>query len=115
MALGTAGEAAVARWYEHAGWRVLDRNWRDGRLGEIDLVVVREGVIAFCEVKTRSGTGFGLPSEAVGFRKQSQLRRLAAAWLSAHDVRHRGLRFDVASVMWPRGGQPTIEVIEGAF
>ena len=115
MALGAAGEAAAARWYEQAGWRVLDRNWRDGRQGEIDLVVIRGGVIVFCEVKTRSGVGFGTPAEAVGVRKQSQLRRLAAAWLSAHDVRHRGLRFDVASVMWPAGAEPTIEVIEGAF
>lgn len=115
MPLGGAGEAAVARRYEAAGWQVLDRNWRHGREGEIDLVLFEGGVVVFCEVKTRSGTGFGAPVEAVGPRKQAQLRRLAAAWFASHDVRHVGVRFDVASVLWPRGGEPEIELIEGAF
>jgi putative endonuclease len=114
-ALGTAGEDAVARWYADAGYRVLDRNWRC-REGELDVVVARDSVLVFCEVKTRRGTGFGVPAEAVTFTKQRRLRTLAMRWLDAHpEARARTLRFDVASVLAPRDAAAVIDVIEGAF
>src|SRR5262249_22931270 len=113
-ALGTSGEEAVARWYEQAGYDVLDRNWRV-REGELDLVLRRDRTVVFCEVKTRRGTGYGLPAEAVTFPKQRRLRGLALRWLDARGVRAKELRFDVASVLVPRDGPPVIEVIEAAF
>ena len=62
--LGVAGEDAVAAWYSNAGYALLDRNWRC-REGELDLVVARDRAVVFCEVKTRRGTAFGAPFEAV--------------------------------------------------
>lgn len=110
--LGTAGETAVAAWYEAAGYRVLDRNWRC-RAGELDLVVARDATIVFCEVKTRRSAAFGPPAEAVTYRKQRRIRGLALAWL--HERGARGeLRFDVASVRSRRDGLE-VEVIEAAF
>ena len=88
----------------------MARNWRS-RQGEIDLIARRDGLIAFCEVKTRSSTAFGEPFEAVTRSKQLRLRRLAAEWLrSGHRGVRYDLRFDVASV---RGS--SVDVIEGAF
>ena len=113
--LGAAGEDAVARWYVHGGYEVIDRNWRC-RDGELDLVVARDSVLVFCEVKTRRSTAFGVPAEAVTRTKQRRLRTLAVRWLDAHpDARRRTLRFDVASVLAARGTEPVIDVIEGAF
>ena len=113
--LGDAGEDLVARWYVDAGYRVLDRNWRC-REGELDVVVARGSVLAFCEVKTRRTTAFGVPAEAVTLAKQRRLRTLAMRWLDDHPAsRARTLRFDVASVLAPRDGPPVIDVIEGAF
>ncbi len=113
-ALGASGEAAVARWYERAGYEVLDRNWRV-REGEIDLVLRRGTTIVFCEVKTRRSTAFGAPVEAVTFAKQRRLRGLAMRWLDAHGTRAADLRFDVASVLAARDQPPVIEVVEAAF
>jgi putative endonuclease len=113
-ALGADGEAAVARWYERAGYEVLDRNWRV-REGELDLVLRRDRTVVFCEVKTRRGTGYGLPAEAVTFAKQRRLRGLALRWLDTRGVRAKELRFDVASVLVSRDAPPVIEVIEAAF
>ena len=113
--LGAAGEDSVARWYIAAGYRVLDRNWRC-REGELDLVLGRDATVVFCEVKTRRGDRFGAPVEAVTVGKQRRLRVLATRWLSAHPGAHaRDLRFDVASVLAPIDGPPTVEVVEGAF
>ena len=113
-ALGTDGESAVARWYEAAGYEVLDRNWRV-REGELDLVVRRGATLVFCEVKTRRSTAFGAPVEAVTFAKQKRIRGLALRWLAAHDTHAADLRFDVAAVMVDGRRPPVIEVVEAAF
>ncbi len=101
----------VAAWYEARGYRVADRNWRC-RDGEIDLVLVRrsEGLVVFCEVKTRSSGRFGTGLEAVTRPKQVRLRRLAIAYLADATVRPRRLRFDVASV-----DAGVVQVVENAF
>jgi putative endonuclease len=110
-ATGTQGEDAAARWYEARGYRVVARNWRC-REGELDLVVARHGELVFCEVKTRAGTRYGTPAEAVTPTKQRRLRRLATRYLAeaAPPAHARHLRFDVASVL---AGE--VEVIEAAF
>lgn len=110
LSLGASGEDAAARWYEHAGYDVVGRNWRCA-FGELDLVLRRGPLVVFCEVKTRSSDRFGTPAEAVTYRKRVRLRRLAAEWLAGCEgAGGRAVRFDVAAV---RGG--TVEVIEDAF
>lgn len=95
---------------------MLSRNWRC-RDGELDLVAARARCVVFCEVKTRSGTGFGIPAEAVTGEKQRRLRRLAARWLGEQPPSggFADLRFDVACVTLRPGMEPDLEVIEGAF
>ncbi len=98
----------AARWYLDAGYEILDRNWRV-RSGELDLVLLRDGEIVFCEVKSRRSERFGAAAEAVDRRKQLRIRSLAAQWLKANARRGR-VRFDVATVTGVE-----VEVIEGAF
>jgi putative endonuclease len=112
--LGQRGEALVAAWYEHAGYEVLDRNWRR-REGELDLVLGRGRSVVFCEVKTRTSNRFGAPVEAITRTKQRRIRVLAGLWLGERGLGGRDLRFDVASVMVERGRDPVIDVLEGAF
>ena len=107
------GERRAAAWYEARGYEILARNWRC-REGELDLVARRGGVLAFCEVKARSGTAFGVPAEAVTAAKQARIRRLAARWLAEHGSglgrRPGTIRFDVAAIL----GEG-LEVFEEAF
>jgi putative endonuclease len=107
--LGDRGEAAAAAWYEANGYEVLARNWRC-RLGEIDLIVKRGHLVAFCEVKTRASQAFGHPVEAVTREKRDRVRHLAARWLQDTPVRPGIIRFDVVAVQGDR-----TEVVEGAF
>jgi putative endonuclease len=88
---------------------VLARNWRT-RDGELDLIVRRNRIIVFCEVKARGTDAFGSPAEAVNHLKRQKVRVLAATWLEDSPIRPREIRFDVVSVI---GDQ--VQVLEGAF
>ena len=111
--IGSRGEDAAADVYRRRGYRVLARNWRC-RLGELDLVVERGGVLVFCEVKSRRQSVFGGGFEAVTWRKQAKLRTVAEAFLQSTGSRPQATRFDVASVA-VRGARSTIELFEDAF
>ena len=80
--IGVRGEDLACAELERQGMRVLERNWRC-RLGEIDIVAAETGekgvTLVFCEVKCRSGLGFGHPLEAITCTK---MRTAAATGLA---------------------------------
>lgn len=112
-ALGRFGEDVAARWLADQGYQVVDRNWR-GAEGELDLVAIHQGWWVAVEVKTRRGTGFGHPFEAITPRKLRRLHRLALLWAIAHPESRRlaGWRVDAVSVLLPAGGGMTVEVLK---
>ncbi|MCL3860237.1 YraN family protein [Actinotalea sp. K2] len=111
-AVGRYGENVAAHHLVQAGWDVVDRNWR-GASGEVDIVALEGDELVVVEVKTRRGTGFGYPAEAVTAAKLARLRRLAAQWLDAHDLHPRGVRIDVIAVVLPRQGSAQVEHLRG--
>lgn len=110
---GELGERIAARWFERSGWRVLARRFRAGRR-DIDLVIEREGLIAFVEVKARSGQEFGDPVEAVHRRKQRSLTKSAQSWIARHGRAEEKYRFDVMGVLL-RDRKVFVRHIPGAF
>lgn len=113
QALGRRGEDLAAKWYEAAGYEVVERNWRSPFGGELDLVCRRGGLLVVCEVKARQTVRYGSPLEAVDARKRRRLRRLASQYLAVVELPGPGLqvRFDVATL----GPDRTLTVLEGAF
>lgn len=107
--VGSSGEDLAAAWYVANGYEVVDRNWRC-RHGELDLVLRNGRQVVFCEVKARTGLGFGAPAEAITRDKKQRIRFLAARWLEDAKPRPAEIRFDVAAVLGD-----DVEVLEGAF
>jgi putative endonuclease len=103
-------ELRAARWYRRRGYRVLAANvWAGGY--ELDLVVRRGRVVAFCEVKAKRGEGFGDPAEMVTPEKARRVRVAAGVWLQGQPrLWGLDLRFDV---MVERSGK--LELLAGAF
>jgi putative endonuclease len=112
--LGKRGEDVAADYLGRAGLVVLSRNWRC-RGGELDLVATDGERLIICEVKTRSGTGYGEPAEGVTPAKAARIRHVAAAWLQTHRVGWCEVRFDVLAVLCPPDGPVTVEHLRGAF
>jgi putative endonuclease len=111
--LGEQGERIAAEWLAQRGWRILERRFRNGHR-DLDLVAERSGIVAFVEVKTRRGTEFGHPVEAVNWRKQRELTRSAAVWIARHRGGEQLFRFDVVGVLVSELGT-RIRHIENAF
>ena len=111
-AVGRYGEDVAERHLLAAGWRVLDRNWRC-RDGELDLVGMDGDELVVVEVKTRRSAAYGSPAEAVTRLKVARVRRLAAQWLAAHDVRAASVRVDVIAVVLPRSGAAVVDHLVG--
>jgi len=107
-------EELAENYLKDKGWRVLDRNARFLRK-EIDLVVERNGVVAFVEVKGRTGTSHGHPLESITWRKRRAISLAARMWVARSDFPAQTYRFDAVSVRLMPGGELELEHIEGAW
>ena len=116
--LGAKGEKVALDMYKIKGYRVVQRNFKC-RIGEIDLICVKDKTLVFCEVKTRTRLVFGLPAEAVDEKKKQHIRRCAASYLSQGMRLNRlfkdyDMRFDVVEVIFV-GEKCEVNHLENAF
>ncbi len=102
--LGRTGERLAMEQLVAHGYHVLACNVRC-RYGEIDLVAEEGQDLVFIEVKTRRGTAFGLPEEAVTTTKQRKLVQLALYYLDQHGWGERSWRIDVVAVQLSATGK----------
>jgi putative endonuclease len=75
---GLAAEDAISNELCADGWRVVARNWRGGG-GELDIVVRRDTVLRFVEVKHRADGS----REVISSAQVRRLRSAARAWMVA--------------------------------
>ena len=91
-------ERRAARWYRLRGYRIVGTNvWIAGF--ELDVIACRGRTLVFCEVKSKSGSGFGDPLEMVTAEKVRRIRRAAETWLDSQcGYRGHMVRYDVITV-----------------
>ena len=112
---GRRAEDVAAEFLRGEGFEVLERNYRR-RLGELDLIARRDGVLVIAEVRTRASPAFGGAAASVGRRKQRRIIRTAAQLLQQHaDLARLPVRFDVIIVSELGKAAPRIEWIRHAF
>ena len=73
------GERVALAFLTSCGWSIEAHRFKLGR-HDLDLVIRRGPVVAFVEVKTRRSAAFGIAAEAVGWRKQRTLAKVAELW-----------------------------------
>ncbi len=109
--VGERGEELAVAELQRQGMEILARNWRCPT-GEIDIVAAERGdgrvTLVFCEVKCRTGLGFGHPLEAITWAKIRKLRQLAAEWMTVHQVGASAVRIDAIAVVMLPGRDPEL-------
>jgi len=103
---GVLGEDLATEFLRARGYEILERNWRPGRWGEID-VIAREGdVLVFVEVRTRSGAARVSPQESIDSHKLRVLRRTAQLYSKLHPEYSSALRIDLVAINLPETATP---------
>jgi putative endonuclease len=111
--LGRKGESHAARYLAAKGFRILAKNLATP-VGEIDLLARYKEFLVFIEVKTRMSEE-PAPEEQINAHKRNQLTKAAKFYLGRYPPPMPPARFDVVSIVWPQGGQPTVKHFEHAF
>lgn len=106
--LGKAGENRACAYLKKSGYKILKRNFKNP-FGEVDIIVQKEEVIAFIEVKTRLSDSYGAPSEAVTKARKNKYI-MAANYYFKDRQPDCTVRFDIIEIF--RG---EINHIENAF
>ena len=114
---GRWGERTAADYLRGQRFRILYRNYRPPGGGDIDLVCrdKAEGTLVFVEVKTRATEEQGRPSEAVDYKKQSQVAKGAMSWLRLLNYPDIHFRFDIVEITASDRQHPEINLIRNAF
>lgn len=112
MKFGQWGEEKAACYLNENGYNIIEKNFRC-RMGEIDIVAEKNGVICFIEVKTRNNEKYGSPAEAVTECKKRHLARTAQYYMMLRKFEERDARIDIIEIIM-RGKDPVISHIENA-
>lgn len=95
--VGGAHETLATLELERLGYKILENNFRC-RIGEIDIIALHKGYLVFIEVKYRKNRKAGYAAEAVTWRKQQVICRVADYYIRTHCRKIPACRFDVAAI-----------------
>lgn len=87
---GKIAERLAADFLKAKGYQILERNWRLGKVGEIDLVAKKEKLINFVEVKSLMSNSWEIsnfkPEDHFSKRKYLKLIKLASFYANRCQV-----------------------------
>lgn len=96
---GNAYEQIAVQYLEKQGMKILERNFRRGRNGEIDIIGRDGKYLVFVEVKYRSGMEMGSAAEAVTPAKQKKICSVADYYRYLHKYDDSTwMRYDVIAI-----------------
>lgn len=96
--VGQTGENLAVNRLLQSGYQILDRNFKIS-LGELDIIALDQNQVVLVEVKTRSGTKFGLPEEAINKKKLTKIKQVGQVWVRQHPQFPQSLRIDLVAIL----------------
>ena len=113
---GRRGEDLAAEYLEKHGYQIIERNWRPGRWGEVDIVAIDGDTLAFVEVKLRGSGSLETPQESVTHHKKHLLKAMAQLYYRMYSDSSnlpKALRIDFVGISFPQGkSRPKIELFK---
>lgn len=95
--IGMYGEEAVSNYLDKIGCYIIARNYRTTK-GEIDIIFQDGDFLVFGEVKSRTNRKYGIPCEAVDYKKRKQIIFVSKQFLCQSSKFDLKIRYDVFEV-----------------
>jgi putative endonuclease len=114
--LGDLGEKIARKYLEEKGYKILDKNFRYSKLGELDIIAQRGADVIFFEVKTRIKTGPTdyFPEDNITYGKQKKLIKLSQIYLNKYSLFDSSWQIDILAIEVFRDGTHDIRHTENA-
>jgi len=112
---GHEGEELAAQFLIDKGFKIIKRNFRFGKVGELDIVAKDGETLVFVEVKYRKSLEYGEPETGLTANKKRQLKKIAEAYMYINEVNDTECRFDVVAILELQKGNPEIRHYKNAF
>lgn len=110
--LGKLGEELAVEFLRQADYDILETNWTSQK-AEVDIIALKDNILAIVEVKTRSSIDFGLPQEFVKPKKIKLLVTAVNQYVEDNELDVE-VRFDIIAIH-ATNNQFLIEHLEDAF
>ncbi|MFA6322166.1 MAG: YraN family protein [Candidatus Buchananbacteria bacterium] len=98
LKIGAQGEIIAQNFLTRNNFKILDKNFRVGKLAEIDIIATKNHKLHFIEVKARTNKKFGWPEEAVSDLKLEKINQAALAYLEKNNLR-QNWQIDIISIL----------------
>jgi len=94
--LGKLGEELAVAFLQQNGYAILETNWTFQK-AEIDIIALKDNILAVVEVKTRSSVEMGLPQDFVKPKKIQLLVKAVNEYVVSNEL-DVTVRFDIIAI-----------------
>ena len=96
--IGGIGEERAIRYLKNNEFKIVKQNYRC-KVGEIDIIALKDNILRFIEVKYRKDESYGCPYEAVTGKKQNKIFKVSSWFLNENrQFENIQCSFDVISI-----------------
>ncbi|GKX66292.1 YraN family protein [Inconstantimicrobium mannanitabidum] len=97
--IGNEGEFLAKEFLCKKGYNIKESNYRCP-LGEIDIILSKDNILCFVEVKSRYNLNYGYPMEAVTHKKLNRIYKICNWYLLENKINNLNIRFDVVEIIF---------------
>jgi putative endonuclease len=112
--VGKIGEDMAVKYLKKKKYKILERNYRADKFGEIDIIAQDKNELVFVEVKTKTDQNFGLPEQELTYQKKKRLKRAIQNYLFKKYLTDADWRMDLIAIEF-LNSQPEIRHYQGIF
>ena len=92
-------ELIAIKYLQDKWYKLLDTNFKFGRFWEVDLIVQKDGITVFLEVKYRTNTRFWAPEESLTPYKLYKCKKTVEYYCKKNRIDFELIRFDAITIL----------------